>query len=69
MLTNDTQVQRLVVERFLPVPGASVKVPVSFAATLVKAFDIANGRRSNGVRAHATAIKVEDYVNNGGALW
>lgn len=69
VLKNDRLVQRLVVERFLPVPGASVRAPITFAPTLVKAFDYANGRSVPGWPIHATAVKVECYVANGGTLW
>ncbi len=68
-LTNDKLVQRLVVERFLPVPGSSMKVPITYGASLAKAFDLANGVTHPGRPLHATAVKLEPYISNGGALW
>lgn len=69
ILQNDKTVQRLVVERFLPVPGSSLVAPISYAATLVNAFNLANGLSRPGRAVHATAVKVESYVANGGSLW
>lgn len=69
ILKNDKLVQRLITERILPVAGTSVKAPIAVAPMLARGFDIANGRL-HGVKAvHTTAVRVEMYVANGGALW
>lgn len=67
IIANDRSVQRLVAERVPSVPGASVVVPAALAPTLLQAFNIANG--SGPLKDQATAIKVEAYVSNNGAMW
>lgn len=67
IIDNDRSVQRLVVERIFSVPGTSVIVPAALAPTLLKAFNVARGL--GAPKMQATAIKIETYVNNNGAMW
>ena len=74
VLANDKTVQRIVAERFPPVPNASLIVPIGFAPTLAAALMIANGQTNAAAgitpaEEYATAIKVEAYVDNSGGLW
>lgn len=74
ILANDKTVIRLIVERFAPIPGASLIVPAGFAPTLAQALMIANGQSSMATGGpfspeYATAIKFELYGNNNGGLW
>lgn len=68
IIANDRSVQRLIAERISAVPGASVVVPVALAPTLLAAFNIASGA-GGGSKTQATAIKVEPYAANNGAMW
>lgn len=68
IIANDRFVQRLIAERISAVPGASVVVSAALAPTLLAAFNIANGAYG-GAKTQATAIKVEPYTNNNGAMW
>lgn len=74
ILQNDRTVLRLTVERFAPVPGSSLLVPIGFAPTLARALMIANGQASIAAGGpskpeYATAIKFEPYIDNNGGLW
>ncbi|MCD4500166.1 hypothetical protein [Chromobacterium vaccinii] len=74
ILANDKTIQRVVAERFPPVPNASLIVPIGFAPTLARALMIANGQTNNAAgtlpaEEYATAIKVEPYTYNNGGLW
>lgn len=74
VLANDKTVQRLVAERFAPIPNASLFVPIGFAPMLSIALKIANGQTNAlaGIvpaKQYATAIKVEPYTNNNGGWW
>ena len=69
VLHNDKLVQRLVVERFALAAGASMKVSILAAPTLAKAVRIATGQAMGNAPVHVTAVKVEAYAANGGALW
>lgn len=74
ILANDKTVQRVIAERFPPIPNASLIVPIGFAPMLASALMVANGQL-NAVASvlpaqeYATAIKVESYNNNNGGLW
>lgn len=74
ILANDRTIIRLVAERFAPIPGASLIVPIGFAPVLSQALAIASGQASVAAGSpydpqHAVAVKVESYVDNNGALW
>lgn len=69
IIENDKAIQRIVVERFLPVPGAGLRAPISLAPTLIKAFELASGAARPGRRVQATAVKIEPYPAPGGTLW
>lgn len=73
ILANDRTVCRLIAERFTPKPGASLKVAAALAPTLQQAMMIANGHPGGAgspvPKEIATAIKVEEYAWNNGALW
>lgn len=68
IIANDRSVQRLIAERISAVPGASVVVPAALAPTLLAAFNVASGTGGNP-KVQATAVKVEPYMNNNGAMW
>lgn len=67
IIKNDRTVQRLVAERISSVPGTSLIVPAALAPTLLQAFNIASGL--GAPKSQATAIKIEAYVSNNGAMW
>lgn len=67
IIKNDRSVKRLVAERVSSVPGTSVIVPAALASTLLQASNIAMGL--GAPRNQATAIKIEAYVNDNGAMW
>ncbi|MGN3966812.1 hypothetical protein ACS0ZG_31925 [Burkholderia gladioli] len=74
VIANDKTVTRLVAERFAPIPGASLTVPVGIAATLVTALMTASGQASVAAGGafnpeFSTAVKVESYIFDNGAHW
>lgn len=68
IIVNDRSVQRLIAERISAVPGASLVVPAAMATTLLTAYTIAIGA-GGGPKDQATAIKIEPYLHNNGAMW
>jgi hypothetical protein len=68
IIKNDRSVQRLIAERISAVPGVSLVIPAALAPTLLAAFNIASGT-GGGPKVQATAIKIEPYINNNGAMW
>ncbi|WP_122669892.1 RusA family crossover junction endodeoxyribonuclease [Pseudomonas viridiflava] len=71
---NDKAVTRIITERFPPVPKASLLVPIGFAREISSALMIANGAGNSATGAplpkqHATAVKVEPYVDSNGKFW
>lgn len=68
IIANDRSVQRLIAERISAVPGVSLVIPAALAPTLLAAFNIASGT-GGGPKVQATAIKIEPYINNNGAMW
>jgi hypothetical protein len=74
ILENDKNVARIITERFPPIPGASLLVPIGFGAEIAGALMVANGagRSSTGSplpKQHATAVKIEAYADNDGKFW
>lgn len=67
IIDNDRSVQRLIAERIFAAPGKSVVVSASLAPILLAAFNSASG--VGGSKDHATAVKVDPYINNDGAMW
>lgn len=68
IIANDRSVQRLIAERISAVPGVSLVIPAALAPNLLAAFNIASGI-GGGPKVQATAIKIEPYINNNGAMW
>lgn len=69
ILANDKTVLRVVAERFAPIPGASLIVPVGMGPTLARALMTASGQATGGTGQYATAIKVEAHAGKNGAMW
>lgn len=74
ILKNDRTIVRLIVERFAPIPNASLVVPAGAAPTLLQALMVASGRLPAGVagpakREYATAIKFEPYKYENVDFW
>jgi hypothetical protein len=74
VLEDDKKVTRIIAERFVPQPGSSLVAPAGMAPLLRKALAIAGGfpnliTAPATVKEHATAIKVEKYLDNQGGFW
>lgn len=70
VLKNDRTVVRIITERFVPSPGASLIVPVGIAPIIQDALMAASGHSPGGGGAQfSTAVKIEPFADNKGALW
>lgn len=67
LLMDDKLVSRLITERFRPTPGATVSVTAASAPLLWHCWRVSQGLL--GPRKYATAIRVEEHIPDGGALW
>lgn len=74
ILKNDKTVVRLIVERFAPIPKASLVVPATAAPLLLQALMTASGRLPAAVAGpgkpeYATAIRFEPYKYENVDFW
>jgi len=66
VIDDDKQVTRIIAERFLREPGASLVVPLNIAAPVA---NVLHAMESKPKKDYVTLIKLEKYECNGGSLW
>ncbi|WP_318365283.1 RusA family crossover junction endodeoxyribonuclease [Enterobacter sp.] len=66
VINDDKQVTRIIAERFLRAPGASLVVPLSAAAPVA---GVLHAMELRPKKDYVTLIKLEKYECNGGLLW